>query len=182
MAARHRIHITGASGAGVTTLGKALGAALDMPQYDTDDFYWLPTDPPYCDKRPIPERLALLEPLLAGEGWVLSGSVVSWGNPLMRFADTVVFVVTPTELRMQRLRRRESERYGDAIAPGGRMYEGSQEFLTWASRYDEPGFPSRSRARHEEWLRAMALPVIRVDGSRPVGELVEQVTGELAKR
>jgi len=182
MATKHRIHITGASGSGTTTLGKALAAALDVPQYDTDTYYWLPTDPPFSEKRPIAERLALLGPLLAHDGWVLSGSVVSWGNPLMRFADTVVFVVTPTDIRMQRLRRRESERYGDAIAPGGRMHAGSQEFLAWASRYDEPDFPSRSRARHEEWLRAIALPVIRVDGTRPVAELVEQVMIALRAR
>jgi adenylate kinase family enzyme len=32
-----RIHVTGASGAGVTTLGRALADALAIPHHDTDD-------------------------------------------------------------------------------------------------------------------------------------------------
>ena len=39
-----RIHIVGASGAGVTTLGRAVADALAIPHHDTDDFFWLPTD------------------------------------------------------------------------------------------------------------------------------------------
>ena len=42
----HRIHILGASGSGTTTLGRALAARLQCPHFDTDDCFWLPTDPP----------------------------------------------------------------------------------------------------------------------------------------
>jgi adenylate kinase family enzyme len=41
-----RIHITGASGAGVTTLGRASANALAIPHHDTDDYFWQPTRPP----------------------------------------------------------------------------------------------------------------------------------------
>jgi shikimate kinase len=33
-----RIHVTGASGAGVTTLGRALADALALPRHDIDDY------------------------------------------------------------------------------------------------------------------------------------------------
>jgi adenylate kinase family enzyme len=33
-----RIHIMGASGAGVTSLGRALADALAIPHHDTDDY------------------------------------------------------------------------------------------------------------------------------------------------
>ncbi|MEM6738348.1 MAG: shikimate kinase [Bacteroidota bacterium] len=39
-----QIHIFGASGSGVTTIGKALSKELDLSYFDTDDYYW---------KRPI---------------------------------------------------------------------------------------------------------------------------------
>jgi adenylate kinase family enzyme len=42
-----RIHIMGASGAGVTSLGRALADALAVPHHDTDDYFWQPTIPPY---------------------------------------------------------------------------------------------------------------------------------------
>ena len=35
----------GASGAGVSTLGRALAGALALPHHDTDDYFWLPTIP-----------------------------------------------------------------------------------------------------------------------------------------
>ena len=47
-----RIYITGASCAGVTTLGSALARALDAVHVDVDDYYWLPSDPPFSRKRP----------------------------------------------------------------------------------------------------------------------------------
>jgi adenylate kinase family enzyme len=46
------IHITGASGSGTSTLGQALAESVGCPWLDADDFFWLPTDPPYTDKRP----------------------------------------------------------------------------------------------------------------------------------
>jgi ABC-type dipeptide/oligopeptide/nickel transport system ATPase subunit len=39
-----RIHLMGASGTGVTTLGRALADALAIPHHDTDDYFW---QPPY---------------------------------------------------------------------------------------------------------------------------------------
>ena len=77
-----RVHIMGASGAGVTTLGRALADALGLPHHDTDDYYWQPTDPPYREKRDIPDRLRLMHELfLPRPSWVLSGSLELVGRP-----------------------------------------------------------------------------------------------------
>jgi adenylate kinase family enzyme len=48
-----RIHVTGASGAGVTTLGRALADALALPHHDTEDYLWQPTTPPYRQMREV---------------------------------------------------------------------------------------------------------------------------------
>jgi adenylate kinase family enzyme len=39
-----RILITGASGCGTTTLGRALADKLRLPFFDVDDYYWLPIE------------------------------------------------------------------------------------------------------------------------------------------
>ena len=52
-----RIHITGASEAGTTTLGEHLARALRCDYFDTDDYYWLPADPPFRIERDVSERL-----------------------------------------------------------------------------------------------------------------------------
>jgi adenylate kinase family enzyme len=52
-----RILITGASGAGTTTLGKAVASKMNWSFIDTDDYYWLPTKPQYQEKRDHFSRL-----------------------------------------------------------------------------------------------------------------------------
>src|ERR671927_257397 len=117
-----QLHITGASGAGVTTLGHALADRLGAVQLDTDDFYWLPVEPRYSAKREPEERLALIRRAMSdagARGFILSGSIGTWGDPLIPCFRHVIFVTTPTELRLERLKRRETEMFGaEAIAPG----------------------------------------------------------------
>lgn len=77
----HRIHILGASGSGTTTLGRALAACLQCPHFDTDDYFWLPTEPPYTQRRGQTERAQLLMgDLTAYNSWVVSGSLCGWGD------------------------------------------------------------------------------------------------------
>jgi adenylate kinase family enzyme len=170
-----RIHITGASAAGVTTLGRAIAERLGAPQFDVDDFYWLPTDPPFVEKRPVAERLEMLAERLAGRSWILSGSLVGWGDPLIPLFDLVVFIYTPADVRLARLKVREAARYGRAIEPGGAMYQTSQAFLAWAMRYDDPHFEGRSLAVHNRWLGRLPTSPLRLDGLTPTAEQVELV-------
>jgi adenylate kinase family enzyme len=170
-----RIHITGASGAGVSTLGRALAEVIDVPWHDTDDYFWLPTDPPYVQTRPIPDRLALLTPVLdASLGWVLAGSVGDWGDPLIPRFDLVVFLQTPMALRIARLRQRERAAFGAAIDPGGVMHDAHEAFIAWAAAYDLGTQPGRNLGRHLAWLEALPCPVLRLDGSAAVPALVDE--------
>ena len=73
-----RVLITGASGSGTTTLGRALADSLNYRHLDTDDFYWIPTKPPFTLTRPWDERLRLLLAEL-GTNAVVSGSVMERG-------------------------------------------------------------------------------------------------------
>jgi len=171
-----RVHITGAACAGVTTLGQALAGRLRVPLVDTDEAYWLPTDPPYTTRRLPQERRALIrEWTRDSAGWVVSGSLVSWGTELILGAHLTVFVDTPTPVRLERLRAREAARFGDRILPGGDMHAIHESFVDWAACYDDPSFDGRSRRGHEDWLSRLAMPVARVNGAEPVHALVSQV-------
>jgi adenylate kinase family enzyme len=147
-----RIHVTGASGCGVSTLGAALAGRLGCAHLDTDGFYWQPTDPPYRKSRPIAERLALIEAAMdaAAAGWVLSGSLDGWGDPLIPRFGQVVFLAAPTELRLQRLaeRERERRRNGAAIDPGGALHAHHLDFMAYAAGYDTGVFTGTLAGRH----------------------------------
>ena len=116
------IHVMGASGSGTTSLGRALAERLDIAHLDTDDFFWMPTDPPFTTPRDADQRIRLLlEETGRPGGWVLSGSALKWGVPLEPLYDLIVFLRIAPELRMARIRAREVARYGDRIGPGGDM-------------------------------------------------------------
>jgi adenylate kinase family enzyme len=146
----NRIHILGASGSGTTTSGRALAECLQSPHFDTDNYFWLPTDPPYIHQRERTERTQLLmDDLTAQDSWVVSGSLCGWGDVAIPLFELVVFLWIPPDVRMARLRQRERARFGERILPGGDMYEISQAFLAWAASYDEGGLDIRSRQRHD---------------------------------
>jgi adenylate kinase family enzyme len=171
-----RIHILGASGSGTTTLGALVAGQLSVRHLDTDAFYWMPTDPPFTTKRPVPERLALLaEQMLGGEGWVLSGSAIGWGKPLEPLYDLIVYLRLDPSLRMRRLRRREKGRYGPRIEAGGDMEAASAAFLIWAAAYDTAGREQRSLVAHEEWLSDQKAPVLRLASCDPPDALANAV-------
>jgi len=150
-----RILITGASGSGTSTLGAALARASDARFLDSDDYFWLPGDPPFVEKRPAQERLAkILVDLQPCGRAVLAGCVMGWGEALENSFDLVVFLQVPTPVRMERLQRRELARYGRVDA----------EFLAWAALYDEGSQEGRSLARHNAWLGQRHCPVLRLEG------------------
>lgn len=170
------MHITGASGSGTTTLARALADTWAVPHADADDYFWLPTSPAFVDRRPVPERLALMESLfLPRDSWVLSGSVTGWGDSLIGRFDAVVFLALDPEVRLARLRSREALRLGATIAAGGARAVSHRAFMEWAAGYDDPNFDGRSRAGHERWLKDLPCPVLRLDADQALHELVRAV-------
>ena len=174
---RH-IHIVGASGSGTTTLGASLAAAIDGIHIDTDDHYWLPTWPPYREKRPPAQRIERLKSTFAGaERWVLSGSLLHWGAELAAEFDLVIFLVVPPAERMGRTLAREQARYGDRIAPGGELHDAHRAFMAWSATYDEAGPSGRSLVGHRAWLDGLACPVLEINGTQPPEETLRRVLG-----
>ena len=174
------IHIFGASGAGTSTLGQAVAEKTGYTFLDSDDYIWAPTDPPFTVLRTHAERLPLLKRDLERiEKAVLSGSVVNWGDPLMPRFTLAVRLVTPTDVRLGRIERRERARFGDRILPGGDMYDQHAAFIKWAAAYDDGPATMRSRAMHDLWQQKLTCPLLTLEGTRPVDELAEAVLQNL---
>lgn len=168
------IHILGASGSGTTTLGKAIGQAFHYRHLDVDDFFWESTDPPFTTPRERKKRVALLREAIESEkSCVVSGSLCGWGDVFIPSFDLVILVETPTDIRISRLQEREYKRFGDRISEGGDMYQAHLEFIEWAKSYDTGDTSIRSKALHELWLKGIACPKIRFDGTAPLGDTFE---------
>lgn len=176
MSRKPRVYLTGASCAGVSTLGSLLSMRFGVAQIDVDDCYWMPTDPPFTTKRPPEERVRLIQDRQSAlEGWILSGSCIGWWDALIQDVDLIVFLHTPTPVRLQRLDRREAARHGSRILPGGDMHAAHKAFRDWASCYDDPEFTGRSFAQHQKWLSKQSAPVLRLNGEHDPEKLADRV-------
>lgn len=179
-----RIHIFGASGSGTSTLGRALATEWGTQFFDTDDFFWEPTDPPFVTKRRIEDRLTLMQQMfLPRRDWVLCGSLMGWGDRVIPHFDLVVFLYLDPGIRLARLRAREIWRYGaEALEPGGSQYREHQAFLDWASSYDDPNFGGRSLHAHRAWLQGLPCPVLELDAACPTSDMVTAVNQKIAQK
>ena len=176
-----RIHIFGASGAGTTTLAGALASALGCPHFDSDNYFWLPTDPPFQEFREVKARQELLvRDLTSHDAWVLSGSLCGWGDVAVPLIDLAVYLSIPQDVRMARLEAREIERYGEEVArPDGVWSESSREFLDGAMRYEDGSLTFRSRALHEAWMANLQCRILRIEGDTSTDERVARVISEI---
>ena len=176
------IHIYGASGSGTSTLGRKLCAELGYFFMDTDDYFWVPTDPKYQIKRSFEERLALMhKDIDAHDNIVISGSLVDWGDELIPLFTLAIRLVTDTEIRIARLRERERAEFGDRLLPGGDMYENHQEFIEWARAYDTGSVDMRSKAKHDEWQKLLRCRQIVLDGAADLDDNARKALVALAE-
>lgn len=180
------IHIFGASGSGTTTLARAIHEAFGHTYLDTDNYFWVPTDPPYTTKRTCYERQRLLKIDIAqNKKSVISGSLCGrgdgWGDIFIPLFDLVIFVDTPTDVRIKRLEEREYNTFGNRVLPGGDMYDNHTAFIEWAKTYDTAGIEQRSRALHMQWMEKLSCPTVTVDGTLSTSCILSQFCELLTK-
>ena len=177
-----KIHIFGASGSGVTTLGQALSKELRVPYFDTDDYYWKKTDPPFMEKVNIPDRQAnMLRDTSPHSSWVIGGSLISWGDFIKDSFDMVVFLHVPQEIRIDRLKEREYQRYGEVIFKDPNRNQQYREFMDWVAKYENDDFEGRSRKNHLSWLEGLDCYRLKIEGDTKVSERVGRCMDAIAK-
>jgi len=177
---RERIYIFGGSGSGTTSIAKAVCSEIGYKHFDSDNYLWLPTVEPFTTIRSSEEYINLMGKDLANnEQWILSGHIShGLGDVYMPLYELVVFIYVPHDIRMERLKNREYERYGEEILLGGSRYENSKQFLEYASEY-ETGTGRRSLQEHEKWLKNIECPVLRIKNDsfeKSVCTLIEAIT------
>ncbi|MCC6463528.1 MAG: hypothetical protein IT260_23865 [Saprospiraceae bacterium] len=179
-----RIHLLGAPGSGVTSLGKALAGHLDYPFFDTDNYYWFTDDAlPFRRKRNPQHRLQVMSAdLKQAPCFVLSGAMLGWGDVWSPRFEAVVYRWLPADIRRARIWQRECERYGrERVSPGGDLHPVYEKFVEWAARYDLEPDNRRSRQAELAWLDTLSCPVLRLEEDLPLDVLVQQTLAFLAK-
>ena len=177
-----KIVISGAPGAGKTTLAKELAILLEYKHIDLDDFYHRKDAKiPFSERTPPEEvRERVMNEISIHPNFVMSGTIGNiLGDLLNPMFDLAVLLLVPTDIRLERVRARESAWFGERILQGGDMYENHLEHIKKVEFFDTDEPPSVCLKRLELWASALSCPVLRLDGTKPTTEnaawLVEKI-------
>ncbi|NDU97758.1 P-loop NTPase family protein [Spirosoma terrae] len=61
--------------------------------------------------------------------------------------------------RIDRLWKREFERYGEQLVSNPDQRQRSDNFINWSSEYDSGLLKGRSKLRHEAWMPTLSCPI-----------------------
>lgn len=155
----HGIIIFGANGSGKTTIGRELARILGFKHIDHEDYAFHKSDIPYTNPRTEDECIELMLADIEKYGsFVLSAVTGDFGDEIVPLYDLAVYLNVPHDLRMERIKQREIDRFGDRVLEGGDMYEQQQKFHDFVA--------SRSLERIEKWAETISCPVFRIDGAK----------------
>ena len=168
------IIVCGCNGSGKSTLGRELAKALGYKFIDVEDVSFRKGEADYIYDYPLPYDdvvCNLRDEISNCENFFFAAVKGNYGRDILLRYKYAIFVNTPRELRLQRIRDRSLGKFGDRILPGGDLYEKEQRFFDMVAL--------RTEQEIEEWLASVKCDVMRVDGTKPVAENVKLIIEKL---
>ena len=164
------IQICGLNGCGKSTLGRALAESIGFHFIDNENLYFCRTntDEPYMNpkSRTDVERL-LMDEVSKHPDFVFSAVKGDYGKDIIPMYNYVVVIEVPREIRLQRVRNRSFQKFGNRMLMGGDLYNQEEIFFQMAT--------SRRDEYVDNWLQTVKCPIIRVDGTKPIDENVKHI-------
>lgn len=171
-----RILICGGNGAGKSTLGRELAQRLGCPFLDIEDYYFPGRKPDGAYKQAKTREevsRALTADLRKYETCVLASVKGDYGEEAEALLTRAVLLEAPKGLRMERVRKRSYEKFGNRMRPGGDLFEKEEGFFALVD--------TRPESLTEDWLIKTSLPVLRLDAALPVEENVRKILKHIRK-
>ena len=168
------INICGLNGCGKSTIGRILADKIGFHFIDNETLFFDPADDndPYSKPRTRSEAENLLLKEVNEHGdFVLSAVKGDYGKEITDIYKLVVVLEVPKNVRTQRIRNRSFGKFGNRMLPGGDLYESEESFFKMAE--------SRNEEYVESWICTLNCPVIRIDGTKSIDEIVSLISERL---
>ena len=168
------ILLCGLNGAGKSTIGRILAERMSWQFIDNEDLYFPKEDASYLFSNPRSkeEVIHLLEEKIEEDDrFVFAAVKGDYGEKLLTKLDYVVLIEVPKETRMERVKMRSAQKFGDRIQEKGDLADKENAWFSVVK--------SRPENFVTEWLERVPCPVIRIDGTAPVEENVNYLLQKL---
>lgn len=170
------IVICGLNGAGKSTLGKVLAEKLNFYFVDHEDLYFSKANSDYIYTSPRThnevEKLFLSE-IKEHQNFVFASVKGDYGEAIYPFFQYAVLIDVPKEIRIQRVKNRSFQKFGNRMLLGGDLHEQEELFFAFVK--------SRAENSVEKWVQSLPCPIIRVDGTKSVEENVNFIISQIQK-
>lgn len=168
------IIVCGLNGSGKSTLGKALAEKLDFHFIDNEDLYFPKANPNYVYSSPRTREEVenlLFSEIKAHENFVFASVKGDYGEHIYPFFQYAVLIDVSKDIRIQRVRNRSFQKFGNRMLMGGDLYEQEEKFFELVK--------SRPENTVEEWIQSLKCPIIRIDGTKSIEENVDFIIEQL---
>ena len=168
------ILVCGLNGAGKSTLGKALADKLHFYFIDDEELYFSKTDSDYIYASPCTHEEAekrLFHKMQAHKNFVLASVKGDYGALFYPFIQYTIWIDTPKDIRLQRVKNRSFQKFGSRMLPGGDLHKQEEAFFAFAA--------SREKKTVEKQLGKLNCPVIKVDGMNPVESNLDFIINQI---
>ncbi len=81
--------------------------------------------------------------------------------------NLAVLITAPLETRLERIKQRTYEQYGDRIRKCGDMYDQHLKFIDFVT--------SRSLSGIDQWSNTLKCPLLHIDGTKCISENIDFV-------
>lgn len=170
------IVVCGLNGAGKSTFGKALAEKLDFYFIDNEDLYFPKTTSGYIYASPRTREEVgklLFREIRAHENFVFASVKGDYGENVYPFFQYAILINVPKDIRIQRVRNRSFQKFGNRMLIGGDLYEQEESFFNLVK--------SRPENMVEEWVQSLKCPVLRIDGTKSMEENVDFIIEQIQK-
>ncbi len=105
------------------------------------------------------------------ENFVFAAVKGDYGEAIYPFFQYVILIDAPKDIRLQRVKNRSFQKFGNRMLPGGDLYEQEEEFFEFVK--------SRSESTVEEWIQLLNCPILRIDGTKPIEENIDFIINQI---
>ena len=162
------ILLCGLNGVGKSSIGRMLAKRMSYQFIDNEDLYFPKNDKLYMFSNPRSkeEVIHILEEKISKEDKFIFAAVKgNYGEKFLAQIDYVILVDVPKKIRMDRVKMRSAQKFGDRILADGDLAEKENAWFSLVN--------SRPENYVTEWLEMVKCPIIRIDGTLPIEENVD---------
>lgn len=162
------ILITGLNGCGKSTVCKLLARKLNYFSMDVEDYYFIKSDIPYSKFHTLEQtRQLMLDDIQEHGDFVLATVNCDWGNDIASMCKLAVVLRAPLATRMERIKYREYDKFGDRVLRGGDLYESQQKFHNKVLERGEDHMAKQ--------MQFIKCPTIEVDAVLSVEDVIDTI-------